>query len=162
MKALAVELESLGLSDIKTYIQSGNVVFRAPNTRATILAADIVQTIEAKFGFAPHVVLLSHKDLAASAANNPFLKSMTDANSRTLHLFFLAETPRNIDHERLEAIRRKSERWQVTGRVFYLYTPEGFGDSKLATQVEKILGVAATARNWRTVCAILDLAETSA
>jgi uncharacterized protein (DUF1697 family) len=63
-----------------------------------------------------------------------------------------------MSKDRLEAVRLSSERWQIKGAVFYLHTPDGFGGSKLATQVERILGVTATARNWRTVRALLDLA----
>ena len=159
MKTLTSELEALGLTDIKTYIQSGNIVFRDSKRTAAALAAEIGNAINARFGFEPHVAVISYKDFASSVTDNPFHESMTDENRKTLHLFFLDRAPLDLDQNRLEAIRRPSERWQLNGRVFYLHTPEGFGDSKLAVQVEKILGVATTARNWRTVCALLELAE---
>ncbi|PRC92885.1 DUF1697 domain-containing protein [Solimicrobium silvestre] len=157
MKALAAELESLGLSDIKTYIQSGNVVFRGSDTRARNIATSIGAAIHAKFGFEPPVIVISDKDLADAITANPFPESTTEKEGRTLHFFFLDKAPSNIDHDRLESVRRPSERWQVKGTVLYLHTPEGFGDSKLAVQIERIFGVTATARNWRTVCALRDL-----
>ena len=162
MKALTSELEALGLTDIKTYIQSGNIVFRDSKRTAAALAAEIGNAINARFGFEPHVAVISYKDFAGSVTSNPFYESMTDENGKTLHLFFLDRTPLDLDQNRLEAIRQPSERWQLNGQVFYLHTPEGFGDSKLAVQVEKILGVPTTARNWRTVCALLELAGPSA
>ena len=162
MKALTSELEALGLTDIKTYIQSGNIVFHDSKRTAAALALEIGTTIQARFGFEPHVAVISDKDFASAVTGNPFHESMTDENAKTLHLFFLDRTPLDLDQNRLEAIRRPSERWQLNGRVFYLFTPEGFGDSKLATQVERILGVPTTARNWRTVCAVLDIARPTA
>ncbi len=158
MKLLAAELEAIGLAGVKTYIQSGNVVFRCPSARAKKIAAEIGDAIEAKFGFEPHVALISAKDLAGAATANPFSESATELDGNRLHLFFLAKAPATIDRGRLEAVRRPSERWGIEGAVFYLHAPEGIGDSKLAAQVEKICGVPATARNWRTVRALLDLA----
>jgi uncharacterized protein (DUF1697 family) len=158
MQALAAELGAIGLSDVKTYIQSGNVVFRGPNKKATSIAAEIGAAIKRKFGFEPQVIAIDGKDLATAAAANPFPESTVEMDGRTLHLFFLGKAPPRIDHDRVEAIRRQSERWQIKGEVLYLHAPEGFGDSKLATQFEKILGVPATARNWRTVSALLELA----
>lgn len=162
MKLLTPELEALGLTDVKTYIQSGNIVFRDSKKTAAVLAAEIGTTIKARFGFEPHVAVISHKDFASSVTGNPFQESVTVDNGKTLHLFFLDRTPPNLDQDRLESLRRSSERWHLKGRVFYLHTPDGFGDSKLASQVEKILGVNTTARNWRTVCALLDLAGPTA
>ncbi len=158
MKALVPELQALGLSAIRTYLQSGNVVFQGPGKPSARLAAEIGAAIGAKFGFAPQVVVLSAKDLAAAVAGNPFPESAAAAEGRALHLFFLAHAPRAIDRPRLDRVRRGGERWQVRGRFLYLHAPDGVGGSKWARQIETILGVAATARNWRTVLALLELA----
>jgi uncharacterized protein (DUF1697 family) len=82
MKALVPELQALGLSAIRTYLQSGNVVFHSPGKPAPRLAAEIGAAIGAKFGFAPQVVVLSAKDLAAAAAGNPFPESAAAAEGR--------------------------------------------------------------------------------
>ena len=158
MKALLPELQALGLSAVRTYLQSGNVVFQGAGKPAGRLAAEIGFAIGAKFGFAPQVVVLSARDLAAAAAGNPFPESAAAGEGRALHLFFLARAPRAIDRRRLDRVRAGGERWQVRGRCLYLLAPEGVGGSKLARQVETILGVAATARNWRTVLALLEVA----
>jgi len=162
MSALATEMAAIGLSDVKTYIQSGNVIFRARNITKTTLEAKISSAIEAKFGFKIHVKVISCIDLVSAAAVNPFPEAINELNGKTLHLFFLAKTPETVDVARLEKVKYISEHWQIKGDVFYLHTPEGFGNSKLATQVEKILGVTATARNWNTVCALIEIAGASA
>jgi uncharacterized protein (DUF1697 family) len=158
MKALATELESLGFSDVRTYIQSGNVVCRGPGQKPDALAAVIRGAILGKFGFEPAVLAIEAADFAAAAAANPFSESTADMEGRTVHLFFLDQAPKEVPRDRLEALRIASERWQLKGRVLYLHCPEGFGTSKLAIQAERILGVPATARNWRTVSTLLEMA----
>jgi uncharacterized protein (DUF1697 family) len=157
MKALATELEALGLSNVRTYIQSGNVVFRGPSQKPDALGAKIRGAILGKFGFEPAVLVIEASDFAAAAAANPFPESTGESEGRTVHLFFLTDAPKAIPRERLDSIRVPSERWQVIGKVLYLHCPEGFGTSKLAAQAEKILGVPATARNWRTVKTLLEM-----
>jgi uncharacterized protein (DUF1697 family) len=102
------------------------------------------------------VLVLTLAELERAAAANPFPEGADDP--RRLHLFFLAERPARPDLKSLEAARAASERFALEGRVFYLHTPDGFGTSKLAARVERLLGVEATARNWRTVTAILEMA----
>jgi uncharacterized protein (DUF1697 family) len=102
--------------------------------------------------------MISATDLAASAMANPFPESATERDGKTLHFFFLAHAPSTLALDRLEAVRCQSERWQIRGRVFYLHAPDGVGRSKLAAQIGRILNVRATARNWHTVRALLDLA----
>ncbi len=155
MKELAALLTGLGLRDVQTYIQSGNVVFHSNAKNKTALAAKISATIEAQHGFAPQVLLLDAAELHKAMAGNPYPAAVSAP--RTLHLFFLAETPQHPDLKALEAIRSGGERFKLAGKVFYLHTPDGFGPSKLAARVEKSLGVAATARNWSTVCKLAEM-----
>ncbi len=155
MTELAALLADMGLRDVQTYIQSGNVVFRSNLKNKAALAARISATIEAQHGFAPQVLLLDAAELHRAMAGNPY----PDAASapRTLHLFFLADAPQHPDLKALDAIRSGGERFELAGKVFYLHTPDGFGPSKLAARVEKSLGVAATARNWSTVCKLAEM-----
>ena len=157
MKELAAELEALGLSDVKTYIQSGNAVFRSPQTDASALSERIASAIREDHGFEPRVLVLSRSDFRAAVRANPF--PAADAEPRTVHLSFLAKPAADPDLEALDALKAKSEDFVLTERVFYLYAPDGIGRSKLAAKVETSLGVPATARNWRTVIKILEIAE---
>ncbi len=155
MKELAALLTDMGLRDVQTYIQSGNVVFHSNAKNKTALAAKISAAIEAQHGFAPRVLLLDAEELRQALAGNPYPEAASAP--RTLHLFFLAQAPQHPDLKSLEAIKTASERFELAGKVFYLHTPDGFGPSKLAARVEKSLGVAATARNWSTVCKLAEM-----
>jgi uncharacterized protein (DUF1697 family) len=177
MKELASEIEALGFENVRTYIQSGNVVFRSPRAKqelgspsaagiaASIIAASIAGSIKNKFGFQPGVIVLSKEELTRAAASNPYAEAENELEGRALHLFFLdvplRDSPPKMDARSLDAVKRPTERWQVVGSIFYLHAPEGFGTSKLAARAERCLGVPATARNWRTVSELLKLAGDS-
>jgi uncharacterized protein (DUF1697 family) len=79
-------------------------------------------------------------------------------NPQSLHLWFMQDIPANPDYEKMQALKTANEAFELLGRVFYLHAPDGIGRSKLAQRVEHLLGVPATARNWRTVSKILALA----
>jgi uncharacterized protein (DUF1697 family) len=157
MKDLVALLEGLGASHVETYIQSGNAVFRHAATRPAGLAGEIGAAIAKARGFESHALVLEATELEKAMASNPFPEAESDPKS--LHLFFLAAAPKNPDLTGLEDIAGKRERFAIRGRVFYLHAPDGVGKSRLAARAEKALGVAATARNWRTVCKITAMAR---
>lgn len=157
MKELASVLKSLGLRNVQTYIQSGNVVFQSETTDADDLARAIKVAVGKSHGLAPEVLILSIEELRDAIAACPF--SDGDPDPKTLHLSFLASTPTDPDMDRLEASRSTSERFHLADRVFYLLAPDGIGRSKLAAKVETALGVPATGRNWRTVTKLMSMAE---
>ena len=90
-----------------------------------------------------------------AAEDNPFAAE----EGKTVHLFFLESVPPNPDLDAIRALCRDYERWRLTDAMFYLHAPEGIARSRLAASVERKLGVGATARNWRTVGKVLELAE---
>ncbi|MDX1388981.1 MAG: DUF1697 domain-containing protein [Acidobacteriota bacterium] len=157
MAELVEVLEKIGLKDVRTYIQSGNVVFRSPGKTAPPLCRKIGKAILASHGFAPHVLVLSVEALRDAVARNPFPSA--DGNPKSVHLFFLDQPPMEAKLDRIGATKADSEEFALTESVFYLHTPDGFGPSKLAANAERLLGVPATARNWRTVNKILEMAE---
>lgn len=148
MAKLVSDLESLQLTHVRTYIQSGNVLF-CTGGRPSGLAQKIEELIEQRHGFRPKVLLLTSTALKTAIANNPFPEATDD--HRPLHFYFLLERPKRPDTAGMEAIKLASERMALVDQVFYLHAPDGIGRSKLAAAVEKHLGVMATARNWRTV-----------
>lgn len=155
MKDLKRILEGLGFDDIRTYIQSGNVVFRSDHA-CTAEDADVISAaVEEEFGFRPNVMLLSKSRLDDAVARNPFPVD----EGKFLHFFFLAAEPDNPDLIALEAIKTKTEQFRLDGRVFYLYTPDGFGKSKLAERAERKLGVPATGRNFNTVRRLIEMSQ---
>ena len=157
MRELVVELQDLGLTDIQTYIQSGNVVFRSRAKKPAPLARRIAAAIEKSHGFRPDLQILSKASFAQAVAANPYPEMVS--NGKTLHLFFLAGEPETPDLKALETIRLASENWRLIADSFYLHAPEGFGQSRLAARAERLLGVSATVRNWRTVTKIQQMLE---
>lgn len=157
MVELVGVLESLGLSSIKTYIQSGNVVFQSKNINCVELSQSICAAIEKHCGFVIQVLILDVNEFEKAIASNPFPEAKAEPN--TLHFFFLSSLPAKPNLKVLESIKKDSEQFRLIGKVFYLYTPEGVGRSKLAMKVEKALGVAVTARNWRTVSKIMEMVK---
>jgi uncharacterized protein (DUF1697 family) len=157
MKELTRELEKLGYTGIETYIQSGNVVFQSPRAKAGTLARRIGEAIAKSHGIQSRIIVLSAKQLEDAAASNPYPEAEGDPKS--LHLSFLAHAPESPDLETLNQLKSGSESFTLLGDVFYLRAPAGIGRSKLAARAEKALGVAATARNWRTVTRLIELAR---
>ncbi len=158
MKELVAILEELGLSDVKTYIQSGNVVFRSRASNAGRLADRIARAVESSRGFRPQVVLLTADALRHAADASPFPKG--EAAMKTVHLCFLAEPSTAPDFATMDRVKSATEEYALIDDVFYLHAPDGIARSKLAAQVERCLGVPTTSRNWRTVERVLALAET--
>lgn len=155
MPSLVGLLEEIGCTHIKTYIQSGNVVLQSPEKSAANLRERIRDSIESHFSFRPAVMLLTASQLVTAKEANPFPEGTREP--ATLHFFFLSDLPADIDESVLHAMSGPKERFQLRGKVFYLFAPDGIGRSKLAANVEKKLGVATTARNFRTVDKLLQL-----
>jgi uncharacterized protein (DUF1697 family) len=158
MKELKALLEDIGAADVRTYIQSGNAVFRSAVNDAARLGRKIGAAVKERRGFEPFVLLLEARDLEKAIAGNPFPEAIPAPN--TLHLIFLTGAPKKDSLQSLENLRSKSERFKLKGRVFYLHAPEGIGRSKLVAGLERAFGVLTTARNWRTVTAVRDMVKT--
>jgi uncharacterized protein (DUF1697 family) len=159
MRDLIKILEVLDLRDIKTYIQSGNAVFRSPEENPSHIATRISAEIKKRFSIEPQVLLLESAEMEKALEANPFPEA--ESEPKTLHLSFLAWVPEHPDLQSVEKLKKDGERFALKGRVFYLHAPEGIGRSKLAANIEKLLGVPATSRNWRTVTSIMTLARDS-
>ncbi|MEX2435264.1 MAG: DUF1697 domain-containing protein [Balneolaceae bacterium] len=155
MKELRGILENLGLENVQTYIQSGNVVFESDEKDLDKLSGSLSRAIKESHGFEPNVMILSHEDFKQAIQQNPFPEA--EADPKTLHLSFLKEKPLKPDLNGLDSVKADSEKFILKGKVFYLHAPEGIGRSKLAAKAEKLLGVSATARNWRTVSKIAEM-----
>jgi uncharacterized protein (DUF1697 family) len=157
MKELVAILENIGLNKVKTYIQSGNVVFQSQAEDAPRLAKKISAEVKTNRGFEPRVLLLELPEMEQALKSNPFPEAESEPN--TLHVNFLVSVPANPDLKTLESIKKENERFNLKDKVFYLHAPEGIGRSKLAASAEKLLGVAMTGRNWRTVCKIVAMVK---
>ena len=156
MQDLRDILAALGCEDIKTYIQSGNAVFRSGDDQTT-LRSKIETAVDKQFGFTPKVLLLTIDDYQSILSANPFPEA-TD-NPKSLHVSFLSEVPLDPNLDALDALKSPTENYALLANAFYLHAPDGIGRSKLAAKVEKCLGVQTTGRNWRTVIKVAELAK---
>lgn len=155
MKELVGIFESAGCEEVRTYIQSGNAVFRLEPARADDLERELADAIFAARGFRPKVLVRRLSEISEAAAACPF----DAAEGKALHFFFLESTPTDPDLRTLEELKSGSEEFSLGSGVFYLHAPGGIGRSRLAERVERALGVAVTARNWNTVRKLLTLGE---
>jgi uncharacterized protein (DUF1697 family) len=148
MKALRALCESLKLRNVQTYVQSGNVVFQAPDKDLDALARRIEGAIEKSFGFHPSVVLRTLAEMRDAVERNPFA-GREGIEPGKLLCVFLGGKPSGL----LKAI---NEEIHHSDRELYIYFPDGQGKSKLSfTPLGKI---AWTGRNWNTVTKLLEMA----
>lgn len=159
MKDLVAILEEVGCRNVRTYIQSGNAVFESNANDPAQLSISISREIKKHRGYEPYVLLVGLEDLEKAITNNPFPEAEEEPQS--LHVGFLALTPKTPDLKALENLRSNNERFRLIDNVFYLHAPEGIGRSRLAANAERLLGVTMTDRNWRTVCKIREMAKES-
>lgn len=157
MKDLVALFGRLGFAEARSYIQSGNVVFKGSRPQALSLAKRIPEELAMSHGFKTRMILLALEEMEEAVSSNPFPEGEEDPKS--LNIYFLAGNPSKPDMESLEQVKSSSERFSLLGKVFYLYAPDGVGRSKLAASVERRLGVEATARNLRTTLAVLKIAR---
>ncbi|MGH3057168.1 MAG: DUF1697 domain-containing protein [Gaiellaceae bacterium] len=158
MPELRSALESLGLEDVVTHIQSGNVVFRSRGGRAQGLTARIEGRIAEAFGIEVVVLLRTPAELTKVAGGNPFMCGGADPSR--LHVVFLSGKPTRKAAAELDPDRSPLDEFRLAGREIYLHLPNGFGRSKLTVDdFERRLGVAATARNWKTVTKLVELTD---
>jgi uncharacterized protein (DUF1697 family) len=155
MADLRSALAELGLQDVTSYIQSGNVVFRAASGDAAGLEGALERRIADAFGLDVRVVLRTRDELVAVVEGNPFVDS---ADLAQLHVAFLDREPEPGAVAELDPGRSPPDEFELRGREIYLRLPNGMGRTKLSGDYfERRLGVAVTARNWRTVLKLVEL-----
>jgi len=154
MKDLAEIFAKAGCGDVRTYIQSGNVLFRATPAIAEGVPSRITAQIAKRFACQVPVVLRTADQFTAAVRNNPFREVPQEA----LHVYFLAGVPDAARAAQLDPDRSKPDAFVVHGREIYLHLPNGIGRSKLTNAYfDSKLSTISTARNWRTVLKLLEL-----
>lgn len=158
MDALRNMFESLKFKDVKTYVQSGNVVFSFNKTDLKELEGSITRQIEKDFGHIVPVIVLTKEKLQKIIEQNPFSKD-PEKDSSFLHLTFLADIPKEYNQEIFEKMKQVGEEIQFNENAIYLYCPNGYGKTKLNNNfIESNLKVKATTRNWKTTNELLNIA----
>jgi uncharacterized protein (DUF1697 family) len=162
-------VSDIGHTEVATYIQSGNVAFAAADSaiESRQLAGDLERAIAGELAVRPAVVVASRAELEQVVAANPF---GDEPNPKAVHAVFLPEVPGPeevaavaLAVERARAKRSRDEA-VVTGKALYLWTPDGFGRSELAVELNRggarrTPAPLGTARNWATVLALVQLLD---
>jgi uncharacterized protein (DUF1697 family) len=154
MSDLASIFEEAGCLNVRTFIQSGNVVFTAGAGVSKKLAALIARRIEERFGYRTPVLLRTAEEMDAVVAGNPFIRAGED----NLHVMFLADIPGAGQIARLDPARSPGDRFAVERRDVYLHLSNGVARTKLTNAwFDSKLETVSTSRNWRTVKKLLEM-----
>jgi uncharacterized protein (DUF1697 family) len=152
MADLRARFESLGHTDVSTFIQSGNVIFTAARS---VTSRSLETAIATEFGFEISVVLRTPSELATVVKANPF----TRVDISKLHVGFMAAKPAAAAVAKLDAERFRPEEFAIRGSELYFHLPDGIGRTKLPGYLDRQLKIPTTVRNWNTVNKLLELAS---
>jgi uncharacterized protein (DUF1697 family) len=158
MDLLREMLAELGFADVKTYLQSGNVLFGGKGTPAQ-LSAMIEKRVSEATRLPVSAIVRTPAQLQRIIAANPFAKEAAGA-PKTVHVTFLAGAAPKAAAAAIAKLQAGADRWHVAGGEIYLCCPDGYGRTKLNnTALERVLGLRATTRNWKTVTALYELSR---
>lgn len=159
MTDLIMAFESIGFENIKTYLQSGNVIFEHNAVDESKIAEEIKAKINETFGFSVNVIIRTDDELENIVSLNPFV-GKNGIELDKLHVTFLTDIPDPEIISNLDINKDETERFESIGREIYLYCPNGYGRTKLTNDVfEKKLNTVATTRNWKTTNKLLEMSK---
>lgn len=162
MKDLKALYEALHFSNVRTYIQSGNVVFESQNENEAEVAAQIRQEIQEKYGFDVPIVIRTAAELEHTR-NNVYASIEEGINPDSVYFTFLAEEPTETNQAKINATHFLPDEYIIEGREIYVYCTNGYGNTKLSnTFFENKLKVSATTRNWKTLNVLIEMAKEEA
>lgn len=149
----------IGFTDVATYVQSGNVVFKSPAKMSGDLAKKIEEMMLRRFSMAVPVIVRTAVEMGEVVTSNPFLEE-SGIDAGRLHVTFLSQTPQKTAVKGLDSIAAGADQFRCRGKEIYLYCPNGYGGTKLSiTTFERVLAVGATTRNWKTVNKLWEMAR---
>jgi uncharacterized protein (DUF1697 family) len=148
---------NIGMQNVRTYVQSGNIVFSS-RLAAAKLAATLKATIDPQTRLPVSVVVRNASEMAKIVAGNPFVKQ-NGIELTKLHVTFLAKAPSKPALDRLDALAGTRDEYRLAKQEIYLHCPINYGETKLSNAaIEKALSVGATTRNWTTVTTLCAMA----
>ena len=160
MDDLRALYESLGLQNVITYIQSGNVIFECRNTNKTELKQKIEKSIEEKYEFKVPVEIRTDRELENILNNSPFGHIELAEEGTQFLVTFLSTIPSESKVSEIQHFVAAPEQLFICGQEIYLHCPNGYGKSKLSNSfLENKLGIKATTRNWKTVNKLYELTK---
>ena len=160
MAPLRAVFESCGLTDVASYIQTGNILFTTNEADPARLARRLETKIASALGSATVVFVLSPAQLRAAAARNPFDPERLDKD-QLCHLMFLSGEPDSAHRAALMARQGSEYRFHISGKVLYYAYPRRVAGRRRTINFEGVLGVTGTARSWKVVNKLIELAGSS-
>lgn len=158
MEKLRGSCEGLGFAGVKTYIQSGNVIFSAGKLSPAALSTKLGDCIVKEFGFSAEVISRSREEMKEIIDDNPFMKERGIDTSK-LHVAFLPESASAAALKKLRELTLAPDRTHSSGKEIYFYFPNGVSGSSLWKHpLDKVLSLPVTMRNWRTVTTLYQMA----
>ncbi len=159
MADLITIFESMGFENIKTYLQSGNVIFKFYPSNTAKIRNEIENKLINTFEYPVSVIIRTLDELENVINSNPFIKEENIGIDK-LHVTFLREIPDKDDVSNLNMNKSANEEFKIIDREIYLYLPNGYGRTKLNNNIfEKKLKTTATTRNWKTTTKLLELSK---
>jgi uncharacterized protein (DUF1697 family) len=150
--------EELGFTHVRSYVQSGNVVFERPEQNQSNLAKQIEAHIERTCGYPVQVFIRQADELQRILAGNPFLNDRNEDPSK-LHVTFLYRIPSEPWWSEMAPPRDTTDEFVRADKAIYLFCPNGYGKTKLSNSFfERKLGMPVTTRNWNTVNVLYKMA----
>ncbi len=159
MADLRTLLGKLPFEEVQTYVQSGNIVFKAPEKNVSKVEKMIEKAIQDAYDFEVPILVKTPVELKHVLENNPFLNNPETATER-LYMTFLKEEPVAERIEKLQEVDYSPEDYRLEGKDLYFFAPNGYGRAKMNNNFfEKKLKVVATTRNWRTVNKLYEMSQ---
>ena len=158
MERLRACCEALGFAGVKTYIQSGNLIFKAAKLSPMALAKKLGNGMVKDFGFSCEVISRTREEMKKIIDDNPFVKERGIDLSK-LHVLFLPGPAAELAVKKLRELTLAPDRMHRQGQEIYFYFPNGVSGSSLWKHpLDRVLLLPATMRNWKTVTALYQLA----
>ncbi len=159
MADLKKACEEIGLTEVRTYIQSGNIVFDTPQRSAAKVAEAVADCIEKRFGHEVAVIVRTTAEMEKAVRANPYL-SRKGVDLKRIYITFLNEAPSKSTLSGLAVPPSGKDEFQIIGKELFGYFPDGYGRTKLNNNLfERKLNTSATTRNWNTVLRLLEMAR---
>jgi uncharacterized protein (DUF1697 family) len=159
MEALKALCVSMGFRDVRTYIQSGNLVFREKREAPEKIALQLEKKIETEFGFRPAVIVRTAAEMRRVITDNPFA-GRNGIEPNKLLVVFMGSEPTQKARELVLGLDCAPEEMHIVGREIYIYYPDGMARPKIPlVRLEKMLQCSSTGRNLNTVNKLMAMAE---
>ena len=158
MADLKKQFEAIGLSDVKTHIQSGNVVFTSVEKDSVKIFQKLKQQLQKTFDYNKEIFILTPEELRRALNHCPFEPERNE-EKQLCHIMFLSDKPGKSQISNLMELRGKEYSFAVHDKLLYIAYPREFGGNRRNINFEKVLGVTGTARTWKVIKKMIELSD---